>query len=69
MRLYKLGARTKTDLKAYLVWIPKCRKRVLTGQATIRIRDVLRQIALEHEIDIMTGKVSAKLTYKGTFTP
>jgi putative transposase len=58
MRLYKLGAHTKTDLKVHLVWIPKYRKPVLTGAVAIRARDVLRQIALEHEIEIITGKVS-----------
>ena len=59
MRLYKLGAHTKTDLKVHLIWIPKYRKRALTGQVAIRTRDLLRQIALEHEIDIITGKVSS----------
>ncbi len=59
MRLYKLCAHTKTDLKVHLIWIPKYRKRVLTGQVAIRTRDLLRQIALEHEIDIITGKVSS----------
>ena len=59
MRLYKLGAHTKKDLKAHLIWIPKYRKRVLTGQVAIRARDVLRQIAPEHEIEIITGKVSS----------
>jgi putative transposase len=59
MRLYKLGAHTKTDLKVHLIWIPKYRKRVLTGQVAIRTRDLLRQIALEHELTIITGKVSA----------
>ena len=58
MRRYKLGAHTKTDLKVHLIWIPKYRKRVLTGQVAIRTRDVLRQIAMEHEIEIITGKVS-----------
>ena len=58
MRHYKLGAHTKTDLKVHLVWIPKYRKRVLVGQVAIRARDILRQIALEHELDILTGKVS-----------
>ncbi|MCP5291673.1 MAG: IS200/IS605 family transposase [Burkholderiales bacterium] len=58
MRHYKLGAHTKTDLKVHLVWIPECRKRVLVGQVAIRARDVLRQIAIEHEIDILTGKIS-----------
>ena len=32
---------------------------MLTGPVAIRTRDVLRQIALEHEIDIITGKVSS----------
>ena len=58
MRLYKLGAHTKTDLKAHVIWIPKYRKRVLTGEVAIRTRDILRQIALEHELEIISGKVS-----------
>lgn len=32
---------------------------MLTGQIAIRTRDILRQIAVEHEIDIITGKVSS----------
>ena len=59
MRRYTLGAHTKTDLKVHLIWIPKCRKRVLTGPVAVRTRDVLRQIAMEHEIDIITGKVAS----------
>ena len=58
MRLYKLGAHTKTDLKAHVIWIPKYRKKVLTGEVAIRTRDILRQIALEHELEIISGKVS-----------
>jgi len=59
MRLYRLGAHTKTDLKIHLIWIPKYRKRALLGQVAIRTRDILRQIATEHEINIITGKVSS----------
>ena len=59
MRLYKLGAHTKADLKVHLVWIPKYRKRVLTGPVAIRARDLLRQIAPEHELKIISGKVSS----------
>jgi putative transposase len=58
MRRYQLGAHTKTDLKAHLIWLPKYRKRVLTGPVAVRARDVLRQIAMEHEIEIITGKIS-----------
>ena len=59
MRRYHIGAHTKTDLKVHLIWIPKYRKRVLTGQVAVRARDVLRQSAVEHEIDIITGKVAS----------
>ena len=59
MRRYQLGAHTKTDLKVHLVWVPKYRKKVLTGEIAIRARDILRQIAMEHEIDIISGKVSS----------
>jgi putative transposase len=58
MRRYRLGAHTKTDLKVHLVWIPKYRKRVLIGEVAVRARDILRQIAMEHELEIITGKVS-----------
>ena len=59
MRRYRVGAHTKTDLKVHLVWIPKYRKRVLTGQVAIRARDVLRQRAMEHELEIISGKVAS----------
>lgn len=59
MRRYKLGAHTKTDLKVHLIWIPKYRKRVLVGPVATRARDILRQVAMEHELEIITGKVSA----------
>lgn len=59
MRRYRLGAHTKTDLKVHVIWIPKYRKPVLRGEVAVRTRDILRQIAAEHEIEIITGKVSA----------
>ena len=59
MRQYKTGAHTRTDLKVHLIWIPKYRKRALTGQVAVRARDVLRQIAIEHEIELISGKVAS----------
>jgi len=58
MKRYQLGAHTKHDLKVHLVWIPKYRKKVLTGEVAIRVRDLIRQIAMEHEITILSGKVA-----------
>jgi len=40
------------------VWIPKYRKAVLTGELAIRVRDQLRQIAAEHDLEIVSGKVA-----------
>ena len=59
MRRYRLGAHTKTDLKVHLVWVPKYRKRVLTGEVATRVRDLLRQIAMEHELEVISGKVAS----------
>jgi putative transposase len=58
MKRYHLGAHTKHDLKVHLVWIPKYREAVLTGQAAIRTRDLIRQISMEPEITILSGKVA-----------
>lgn len=59
MRCYNLGVQTTTDLKVHFVWVPKYRKRILTGQMAIRLREVLRQIAVKHELDIITGKMAS----------
>ena len=40
------------------MWIPKYRKRVLTGEVAVRVRDLIRQIALEHELVVLSGKVA-----------
>jgi putative transposase len=59
MRSYRLNSHSKYDLKVHLIWIPKYRKRVLTSQVAERARDILRQICMEHEIHIVSGKVAA----------
>ena len=58
MRKYRLEAHTKTDLKVHVVWLPKYRKPVLTGEVAVRVRDLIRQIAAEHELEIISGKVA-----------
>ena len=45
--------------QVHVVWCPKYRKRVLTGQVATRVRDLLRQIAAENELQIISGKVAA----------
>jgi len=58
VRHYRLGAHTKSDLKLHVVWIPKYRKPVLTGEVALRARDLIRKIAAEHELEIISGKVA-----------
>ena len=58
MRKYRLGAHIKTDLKVHVVWLPKYRKPVLTGEVAVRVRDLIRQIAAEHELENVSGKVA-----------
>ena len=58
VRKYRRGAHTKHDVKVHLVWIPKYRKPVLLGPVALRVRDILRQIAMERELHIISGKVA-----------
>ena len=59
MRRYRTNSPSTYDLKVHLIWVPKYRKRVLTGAVAERVRDVLRQISMEHEVHIISGKVSS----------
>ncbi len=58
MRHYRLGAHTKSDLKVHVIWIPNYRKAVLTGDVALRVRELIRRIAAEHELEIISGKVA-----------
>ena len=59
MRSYRTNSHSKYDLKVHLIWIPKYCKRILTGQVAERVRDILRQISMEHEVHIISGKVAS----------
>ena len=58
MRHYRLGAHTKTDLKVHLIWCPKYRKPVLHGEVAVRVREIVRRVCSEHELEILSGKVA-----------
>ena len=59
MRSYRTNSHSKYDLKVHIVWVPKYRKRILTGKVAERTRDLLRQICMEHEVHIISGKIVA----------
>lgn len=42
----------------HVIWIPKYRKPILTGEVAVRGREIVRTIAAEHELEIISGKVA-----------
>ena len=45
-------------MKVHVVWIPKYRRRVLIGQVGEAVRELIRRIATELEMHIISGKVA-----------
>lgn len=58
MQNYRTTSHSKYDLKVHLVFIPKYRKRILTGHIGTKIRDLIRQICTEIDVEIISGKVA-----------
>jgi len=58
MDIYRRTSPTKFDIKLPFVWITKYRKPLLTGTIAVRVRDLVRQIFTELEVDILKGHVS-----------
>jgi putative transposase len=55
---YRRTSHTKFDTKLHFVWITKFRKPLLIGTIATRLRDLVRQICTELEVDILKGHVS-----------
>ncbi len=58
MRQYKTSSHTKYDIKCHIVFIPKYRKRVLIGEVGEGVRDLIRRICTEEDVEILSGKVA-----------
>lgn len=55
---YRKSSHSRCDIKYHFVWITKYRKPVLLGPVAIRLRDLIREICLTHEMEILQGAVS-----------
>ena len=58
MQNYRKTAHTTYDCKYHIVWITKYRKKVLVGVIGERIRELLRVICKENDVEITKGHVS-----------
>ena len=55
MRNVQSLSHTTWDCKYHLVWIPKCRKRVLYGELRKYLGEVFRDLAMQKESKILEG--------------
>lgn len=58
MQNYRKTSHTTYDCKYHIVWITKYRKKVLLGVVAERVRELIRGICKEHEVEIIKGHVS-----------
>jgi putative transposase len=55
MTEYRHGAHTVFEIHLDLVWITKYRRPVLSGEVATRVRDLIRDICAQQEVNIMKG--------------
>ena len=55
MEHYQSLQHTKWECKYHVVWIPKCRKKVLYGQLRKELGQVLRELAMQKESEVIEG--------------
>ena len=59
MERYESLHHTKWECKYHMVWIPKCRKKVLYGQLRKELGRVLRELAMQKESEVIQGTLKA----------
>ncbi|MDD5723438.1 MAG: IS200/IS605 family transposase, partial [Syntrophales bacterium] len=57
MEYYRRTGHTRFDIKYHLVWITKYRKQLLRGEIAVRLRQIVRDICAELEVDIIKGHI------------
>ena len=55
---YRHGAHTVFEIHLHMVWTTKYRKPIMTGEVALRVREIIRQLCRESDVEIMKGHVS-----------
>lgn len=55
---YRTGPHTKYKIEYHFVWITKYRYQVLNGEIAIRLREMVRQVCTNFDLEIKRGVVS-----------
>ena len=58
MQNYRKTSHTTYDCKYHIVWVTKYRKKVLIGETSLRVRELLRGICKENDVEIIRGHIS-----------
>ncbi|SRR6266545_4058542 len=59
MSRYRKTSHVIYECKYHVVWIPKYRYAILTGQVAFRVRELIRQIAQANEVEIYSGSIGS----------
>jgi putative transposase len=62
MEHYRRTDHTCFDIKFHLVWITKYRRKLLRGDAGRRLRQIVRTICTELEVEILKGHIRVDLS-------
>ena len=55
---YRRGAHTVFEIHLQLVWVTKYRRPALSGEVATRVRDRIRDICAQQEVNLMKGPVA-----------
>ena len=55
---YRHGSHTVFEIHLHLVWVTKYRKPILRGEVGVRVRELIRQVCRDSEVEILKGHVS-----------
>ena len=50
---YRFSGHAVWDIKYHLIWITKCRYKILRGEVAERAREVIRQVCQAREVNII----------------
>ena len=55
---YRHGAHTKFEIHVHIVWVAKYRKPIMAGEVGSRVRELIRQVCRDEDVEILKGSVS-----------
>ena len=55
---YRAGSHSRYDLKVHVVWITKYRRKILRGDISVRVRELIQEICKANDVIIVTGHIS-----------